>query len=391
MTDPESTAKNRGNNWIFPSLSGILYGEKSESRVRKIRTAAYMENNIMTSVEIRGITKSYQPGVPVLKPLDLVVNPGELFFLLGPSGCGKSTLLRILAGLVEPDAGSIRFNGTEITKLPPEKRRAAMVFQNYALWPHLSVYENVAFGLRAAGEKKADIDREVKAALELVRMAEYADRRIPSLSGGQQQRVALARALAVKPALLLLDEPLSNLDARLRDTMRREIRRICKERQLTAIYVTHDRQEALSMADRLAVMDQGVIRQIDTPERAYNAPAEKFVASFLGDANFIEGEYDGAGRWNTPFGVLACDGTAGKPAGNLCAMIRPERIRIGTELGMNTIPAVLTGRSFTGESCEWEFEAAGRKIVVTESAPPERKLGETFPLLLPPDQLIVLQ
>ncbi len=345
----------------------------------------------MTSVEIRGITKSYQPGVPVLKPLDLIVNPGELFFLLGPSGCGKSTLLRILAGLVEPDAGSIRFNGTEITKLPPEKRRAAMVFQNYALWPHLSVYENVAFGLRAAGEKKSDIDREVKAALELVRMAEYADRRIPSLSGGQQQRIALARALAVNPALLLLDEPLSNLDARLRDTMRREIRRICKERQLTAIYVTHDRQEALSMADRLAVMDQGVIRQIDTPEKAYNAPVEKFVASFLGDANFIEGELDSSGAWQTPFGVLACDGSAGKPAGTLCAMIRPERIRISTEPGKNTIPAVLVNRSFTGESCEWEFEAAGRKIVVTESAPPGRKLGETFQLVLPPDQLIVLQ
>ena len=365
--------------------------KESVSPARRIRAAAFVGNDIMTSVEIKGITKSYQPGVPVLKPLDLVVNPGELFFLLGPSGCGKSTLLRILAGLVEPDAGSIRFNNVEITNLPPEKRRAAMVFQNYALWPHLSVYENVAFGLRVAGEKKTDVDREVKAALELVRMGEYADRRIPSLSGGQQQRVALARALAVKPALLLLDEPLSNLDARLRDTMRREIRRICKERQLTAIYVTHDRQEALSMADRLAVMDQGVIRQIDTPERAYNAPVEKFVASFLGDANFIEGEYDGAGKWSTPFGPLGCDGAAGKPAGTLCAMIRPERIRIGAEPGANAVPAVLTGRSFTGESCEWEFEVAGQKLVVTESAPPERKLGETFQLVFPPDQLIVLR
>lgn len=145
------------------------------------------------------------------------------------------------------------------------------------------------------------------------------------------------------------------------------------------------------MADRLAVMDQGVIRQIDTPEKAYNAPVEKFVASFLGDANFIEGELDSSGAWQTPFGVLACDGSAGKPAGTLCAMIRPERIRISTEPGKNTIPAVLVNRSFTGESCEWEFEAAGRKIVVTESAPPGRKLGETFQLVLPPDQLIVLQ
>ncbi|MDR0933061.1 MAG: ABC transporter ATP-binding protein [Victivallales bacterium] len=345
----------------------------------------------MTRVEISGITKSYQPGVPVLKPLNLSVKPGELFFLLGPSGCGKSTLLRILAGLVEPDSGSIRFNDVEITKLPPEKRRAAMVFQNYALWPHLSVYENVAFGLRVSGEKKSEIDREVKAALELVHMSEYASRRIPSLSGGQQQRVALARALAVKPALLLLDEPLSNLDARLRDTMRREIRRICVERKLTAIYVTHDRQEALSMADRLAVMDQGVICQIDTPEKAYNAPTDKFVASFLGDANFIEGELKPDGVWQTALGNLSCDGMTGKLAGKLVAMIRPERIRIGVESKMNAVNAVLTNRSFTGESCEWEFEASGRKLVVVESAPPERKIGETYLLYLPPEALIVLQ
>ncbi|MEI3000314.1 MAG: ABC transporter ATP-binding protein [Victivallis sp.] len=314
----------------------------------------------MTSVEIKGITKSYQPGVPVLKPIDLAIKPGELFFLLGPSGCGKSTLLRILAGLVEPDSGSIRFNDVEITRLPPEKRRAAMVFQNYALWPHLSVFENVAFGLRAAGEKKAEIEREVQTALELVRMDGYAGRKIPSLSGGQQQRVALARALAVKPALLLLDEPLSNLDARLRDTMRREIRRICKERKLTAIYVTHDRKEALSMADRLAVMDQGVIRQIDTPEKAYNAPREKFVASFLGDANFIGGQIDSAGRWQTAFGPLDADGISGTPGETVTAMIRPERIRFSDAPGNNVIEARLTGRSFTGESCEWEFEAAGK-------------------------------
>ena len=341
----------------------------------------------MTRVEIKGITKSYRTGVPVLKSIDLAIEPGELFFLLGPSGCGKSTLLRILAGLVEPDSGSIRFDDAEITRLPPEKRRAAMVFQNYALWPHLSVYENVAFGLRAAKEKKSDIDREVRSALELVRMEEFAERRIPSLSGGQQQRVALARALAVRPALLLLDEPLSNLDARLRDAMRHEIRRICKERGQTAVYVTHDRQEALSMADRLAVMNEGVIRRIDTPERVYNEPGEAFVASFLGDANFIDGVFNPDGGWETPFGVLAFTGEPGKSGEKRCAMIRPERIRFADTPGPNTIPAKLVRRSFTGESCEWEFDAAERHLTVIESAPPERKVGETFLLRLPPEQL----
>ena len=204
----------------------------------------------------------------------------------------------------------------------------------------------------------------------------------------QQQRVALARALAVKPALLLLDEPLSNLDARLRDTMRREIRRICKERKLTAIYVTHDRKEALSMADRLAVMDQGVIRQIDTPEKAYNAPREKFVASFLGDANFIGGQIDSAGRWQTAFGPLDADGISGAPGETVTAMIRPERIRFSDAPGNNVIEARLTGRSFTGESCEWEFEAAGEKFTVIESAPPERTPGRNYLLHFPAGHLI---
>ena len=208
-----------------------------------------------TSVQINQISKSYVKGKTVLKPIDLTINAGELFFLLGSSGCGKSTLLRIIAGLLEPDSGTIRFNGTDITHFPPEKRRAAMVFQNYALWPHMDVFENVAFGLRVRGEKNAGIRAKVTETLELVRLADCADRKIQSLSGGQQQRVALARALAVRPSVLLLDEPLSNLDARLRDSMRLEIRRICKERGVTAIYVTHDRKEALSMADRIAVLN----------------------------------------------------------------------------------------------------------------------------------------
>ncbi|WP_288560909.1 ABC transporter ATP-binding protein [Victivallis vadensis] len=347
----------------------------------------------MTSVTITGISKSYQAGVPVLKPIDLTIQAGELFFLLGPSGCGKSTLLRILAGLVEPDGGSIRFNGREITRLPAEKRRAAMVFQNYALWPHLTVFENVAFGLRAEGADNAKIRKEVADALELVQLADCAERKIPSLSGGQQQRVALARALAMRPDLLLLDEPLSNLDARLRDTMRREIRRIAKERELTAIYVTHDRQEALSMADRLAVMHQGILQQVGAPEEVYNLPVNRFVAGFLGDANFIDGTVTENGLFRSHFGEFQLAPTAFRPetGRKITAAIRPERIRFAAQKGVHTFSAKLTDRTFLGECCEWKFDADGLALEVTESAPPMRRIGDVCELEFDPGHLIALQ
>ena len=337
--------------------------------------------------------RNYQAGVPVLKPIDLTIQAGELFFLLGPSGCGKSTLLRILAGLVEPDGGSIRFNGREITRLPAEKRRAAMVFQNYALWPHLTVFENVAFGLRAEGADNAKIRKEVADALELVQLADCAERKIPSLSGGQQQRVALARALAMRPDLLLLDEPLSNLDARLRDTMRREIRRIAKERELTAIYVTHDRQEALSMADRLAVMHQGILQQVGAPEEVYNLPVNRFVAGFLGDANFIDGTVTENGLFRSHFGEFQLAPTAFRPetGRKITAAIRPERIRFAAQKGAHTFSAKLTDRTFLGECCEWKFDADGLALEVTESAPPMRRIGDVCELEFDPGHLIALQ
>ena len=196
----------------------------------------------MLKVELKGISKAYTPGKPVLHPLDLTVNPGELFFLLGPSGCGKSTLLRLLAGFISPDSGTILFDGKDISATAPEKRNTGLVFQNYALWPHMTVFENVAFGLDTRKIRGEERKRKVNDALNMVQMNDFADRKPASLSGGQQQRVALARALAFRPGLLLLDEPLSNLDAKLRDSMRIEIRRICKEAGLTAIYVTHDRK-----------------------------------------------------------------------------------------------------------------------------------------------------
>lgn len=326
----------------------------------------------MAKVVISGISKSYDGKIKVLDNLDLEIASGEKFFLLGPSGCGKSTLLRILAGLVEQDSGSISFDGVDITSLPPEKRRAAMVFQNYALWPHLDVFENVAFGLRNAGVKGQELKTRVMEALELVRLSECAKRKVPSLSGGQQQRIALARALAVEPYLLLLDEPLSNLDARLRDAMRNEITNICARRKQTALYVTHDRQEALSMADRLAVLKDGKIRQQGTPDELYNYPADRFCAEFLGDVNVIPGtEKDGA--FESPLGKFKA--VKKYDAEKTCCIIRPERIRFADAPGEGVFSARIISKTFLGESCDWLAEAAGVKVVIRESAPLSRQIG----------------
>lgn len=312
----------------------------------------------MAEVTIEKLTKSYDGTTKVLDGVDLHINQGELVFMLGPSGCGKSTLLRILAGLVTADSGTISFDGKNIMSLPPEKRRAAMVFQNYALWPHLTVFENVAFGLRMEKRSRKEIDSRVTEALEQVRMRDYAQSAVTRLSGGQQQRVALARALAVEPALLLLDEPLSNLDANLRDTMRREIKRICTERKLTALYVTHDRREALSMADRAGVMHKGKLSQIGTPDEIYNHPADGFTARFLGDVN-----------------RLAEGG------------IRPERLTISETAGK--LRARLLERAFFGDSCEWLFEVPGTgKVLVRELSAPFREVGKEYFLDYDPAFLI---
>ncbi len=358
-----------------------------------------MQNNRTASVkvEIDRLAKSYVPGKPILRPIELAIEPGELFFLLGPSGCGKSTLLRILAGLVKPDGGAIRFNGVDVTDFAPEKRQAAMVFQSYALWPHLSVFENVAFGLRSAGADAAVIRTEVAAALELVQLADCAERKIPSLSGGQQQRVALARALAVRPAVLLLDEPLSNLDARLRDAMRCEIRRITKERGLTAIYVTHDRREALSMADRIAVLADGLLQQVGDPEAIYRRPANRFVASFLGDANFISGvildRHDGVTSIDTGLGLLQSslphDFAVNAP---VTVMIRPEsfRFREGGSGAVNEIEAELYDGAYLGDHREWKLRAGSTPLEVNESSPPSRQFGKRYHLAVTPDHVVLL-
>jgi iron(III) transport system ATP-binding protein len=329
----------------------------------------------MIKLSLENIVKSYSPGKPVLDDVSLQVEPGELFFLLGPSGCGKSTLLRLAAGFIQPDSGQIMFGEKNVTALPPEKRNCAMVFQNYALWPHMTIFDNVAFGLQCNKIPKLEIVKAVKEALKIVDLSDLADRKPPSLSGGQQQRVALARAIVVRPNLLLLDEPLSNLDAALRSAMRVEIRRICKQAELTAVYVTHDRKEALSMGDRLALLDGGKISQVGTPREVYRAPQNLFAAEFIGESNRISGELQSDNTVVTPLGTLKGRLEGGVKPGKVAVIIRPEYIRFDAS-GDNYFEADLTGGAFLGESGEWFLEKNEVNLTVYEPAPQDRANGE---------------
>lgn len=242
----------------------------------------------MVFLKIRDITKAFNKTI-ALNNVSFEVKKGEFFTLLGPSGCGKTTLLRIIGGLLKPTKGHVILDGEDITDWPPYSRGMSMVFQNYALFPHMNVFENIAFGLRLRKVSEDLIKQEVKRALEIVNLVGYENRMPKELSGGEQQRVALARALVIKPKVLLLDEPLSNLDLKLRQRMRKELKDIQKYVGVTTIYVTHDQTEALSMSDRIAVMNAGRLMQIGTPEEIYDNPKNKFVADFIGETNFLEG------------------------------------------------------------------------------------------------------
>jgi len=251
----------------------------------------------MVKVTLKDLTKKYEGGkVVAVDNVSLEIADGEFFSFLGPSGCGKTTTLRLIAGFEFPDSGKILFGDEDVTFKKPYERNTAMVFQNYALWPHMTVYENVAFGLKIRKVSEDEQKRRVREALELVKLSGLENRYPTQLSGGQQQRVALARALVVQPRVLLLDEPLSNLDAKVRVEVREEIKRIQRELKITTIYVTHDQEEAMSISDRIAVMNQGKIIQIGTPEELYFSPKELFVATFFGKPNVLDGVYLGDGR-----------------------------------------------------------------------------------------------
>ncbi len=243
----------------------------------------------MDNLKLQAISKRFGY-LEVIKNLSLHVHRGELCCLLGPSGCGKTTTLKIIAGFLEPDAGTVSLDGQDITHIPPQRRNVGLVFQNYALFPHMNVFENIAYGLRRRKWPKNKIVSKVAEALQLVQLSGYENRRIHELSGGQQQRIALARALIIEPKILLLDEPLSNLDARLRADMRDEIHRIQRTINMTTIYVTHDQEEAMSIADRIVVMNHGLIEQIGSPREIYEHPATRFIADFIGRVNMLPGK-----------------------------------------------------------------------------------------------------
>jgi ABC-type Fe3+/spermidine/putrescine transport system ATPase subunit len=283
-------------------------------------------NTPLVDLALRQISRRFGD-LTVLDALSLDVYKGELCCLLGPSGCGKTTTLKIIAGFLEPEAGSVWLAGQEITSQPPQKRNVGLVFQNYALFPHMNVFDNVAYGLRRRGRPRDEIRSRVAEILRLVQLSGYEARRIHELSGGQQQRVALARALIIEPQLLLLDEPLSNLDARLRTDMRDEIRRVQRALDITTVYVTHDQEEAMSIADRVAIMNQGRIEQIGSPRTIYERPVNRFVADFVGRVNFVSGRVVGGEllllgkRCPLPQGTWP-EGTA------LVCAVRPERVQI---------------------------------------------------------------
>jgi iron(III) transport system ATP-binding protein len=356
----------------------------------------------MISIRIQNVTKRFG-AITALRAIDLTIEPGELFFLLGPSGCGKTTLLRSLAGFYLPEKGKIWFGDRDVTHLAPHKRNTGMMFQSYALWPHLTVAQNVAFGLEERKLPKDEIRRRVGETLESVRMNALADRRPAQLSGGQQQRIALARALVIRPSCLLLDEPLSNLDAKLRLEMRAEIRRVCKDFQLTTVYVTHDQKEALSISDRMAILEGGQVLQVGSPREVYRRPVRRSVANFIGEADFIEGTLvsggDGSALVDTPLGRFA--GVPGDPRANLTpgakvtVSIRPECWTLREErAGPNAVGGRIGEATYLGEVAQYEFFSGAVGLKIVELNPRflgGRARGELFATVAPEDVVILME
>jgi spermidine/putrescine transport system ATP-binding protein len=333
--------------------------------------------------------------------IDLTVQSGEFFSLLGPSGCGKTTTLRLVAGFEQPTAGKVLLDGTDVTGVPPHKRNVNTVFQSYALFPFLSVFDNVAFGLRHRSLQKADIARRVGESLELVKMTEYAKRRPGQLSGGQQQRVALARALVLKPAVLLLDEPLGALDAKLRRSLKVELKALQEQVGITFLYVTHDQEEALTMSDRLAVMNAGRIVQTGGPRDLYEEPHDTYVADFLGVSNLMEVDVVERGpgqRCQIRVGDAALVAERGEVdgLGRAHAVIRPERVRIEDygSPGENRVPAMVERLVFLGAATQVMLRlGAGmplQALVQNDGEDTGLAQGSPVHVFLPPDGLRVL-
>jgi ABC-type Fe3+/spermidine/putrescine transport system ATPase subunit len=355
-------------------------------------------------LEFRAVVKRFD-SVNAVDRVSFSIHAGEVFTLLGPSGCGKTTTLRLAAGLEEPDDGAILLNKLLVAEprqglcMPPEKRGLGMVFQSYAVWPHLTVFENVAFPLRVRRETEDDVRRRVLQALDTVGLGGLAERNATQLSGGQQQRVALARALVYQPAILLFDEPLSNLDAKLREQMRVEIRALQKKLGLTILYVTHDQGEAMTLSERIAVMNRGKFEQIGTPEEVYENPATPFVAEFLGRTVCFEGKIaKSPTRWwiEFPHGTGRCSLdhvslsslTDGAPAR---VITRPEDVQIVSdcELDLDRLSATVEQVAYLGDHFEYQVRAAGVDFVLSAPKQQRFQVGEVVQLALDPARVTI--
>jgi iron(III) transport system ATP-binding protein len=351
----------------------------------------------VASVELRGLTKRYGE-LAVVNDISLTIEHGRLVCLLGPSGCGKTTTLRLIAGFVEPSAGEIRVGNALVSSpartVPPERRNMSMIFQSYALWPHMTVAENVGYGLKLRRVDRATLDRKLGAILATTHLSELADRYPGELSGGQQQRVALARALIVEPETLLLDEPLSNLDANLREEMRFEVRRLHDEYRYTTVYVTHDQSEAMTTADVIAVMNAGKIEQAGSPEDVYERPRSEFVARFIGSSNVMKGQALDESHLSCAGGTLRCTGGKLTPGAEGAIAVRQHVVRLWAkqpENAENVLAGTVVRQVFLGASRDFLVEAQdGTQLRVVGSAAERLELGSPVWLYLPPDRCRVL-
>lgn len=318
------------------------------------------------AVEVKSVSKSFG-AYQALKSVSFVIGSNEFFTMLGPSGCGKTTLLRMLAGFESPNTGSILLNGREVVDIPPHKRRVNTVFQSYALFPHMTLEQNVAFGLENLGWDQARIRTRVGEMLERVHMGPMAKRKPAQLSGGQRQRVALARALAPEPEVLLLDEPLSALDLKLRQAMRDELRNLQRDTGITFVFVTHDQEEALDMSDRIAVLGAGEVQQIGTPTQIYEEPVNRFVADFVGETNFLDVEVletaTGQATVRTPFGTVLTAPVTGLMAnGRATLSIRPEKINLGDQAPGVALLGQVTNKNYMGGYTHYTLSVAGTEL-----------------------------